>query len=110
MEGFQAWDRHNPLPHITPSPIALKSPYENTTFLSTRTSAELRKLLIPGRPGMRVPRGCSLRLWTWRDCVKCVIAQRQLHSRWADHRIARTAAAKRLRADDLLRASVSWLR
>jgi hypothetical protein len=46
MEEFQAWDRHNPLPHITLSPTALKSPYENTTFLSTRTSAELQELLI----------------------------------------------------------------
>ena len=23
MEGFQAWDRHNPLPHIGPSATAL---------------------------------------------------------------------------------------
>ena len=48
MEGFQTWDRHNPLPHIALSITALKSAYENTAFLSTRTSAELRELLIPG--------------------------------------------------------------
>ena len=48
MEGFQGEDRHNPLPHIAPLATALKSAYKNTAFLSTRTSAELRKLLIPG--------------------------------------------------------------
>jgi len=47
MEGFRAEDRHNPLPHIALSITALKSAYENTAFLSTRTSAELRELLIP---------------------------------------------------------------
>jgi hypothetical protein len=40
---------------------------------------------------MVVPRAALLRLWRWRDCVKCVIAQRQLHSRSADRRIARAA-------------------
>ena len=39
-------DRHNPLPHITISTTALKSAYKNTAFLCTRTSAELRELLI----------------------------------------------------------------
>jgi hypothetical protein len=48
MEGFQAWDRHNPLPHITLSTTALKSAYRNTALLSTHTAAELRKLLITG--------------------------------------------------------------
>ncbi len=48
MEGFQAEDRHNPLPHIAPLTTALKSAYENAAFLSTRTSAELRELLILG--------------------------------------------------------------
>jgi hypothetical protein len=48
MEGFQAEDRHNPLPHIALSITALKSAYRNTTALSTRTATELRKLLIPG--------------------------------------------------------------
>ena len=48
MEGFQAEDRHDPLPHIAPLTTALKSAYKNTAFLSTRTSAELRELLIPG--------------------------------------------------------------
>ena len=47
MEEFQAWDRHNPLPHITLLTTALKSAYKNTAFLSTRTSAELREHLIP---------------------------------------------------------------
>jgi hypothetical protein len=46
MEGFQAEDRHNPLPHITRSTITLKSAYGNTASLSTRTATELRKLLI----------------------------------------------------------------
>ena len=48
MEGFQAEDRHNPLPHIALSTTALKSAYRNTAFLSTRTATELRELLIPG--------------------------------------------------------------
>ena len=48
MEGFQAEDRHNPLPHITPSTTALKSAYRNTASLSTYTVTELRELLIPG--------------------------------------------------------------
>ena len=48
MEGFQAEDRHNPLPHIALLTTALKSAYRNTAFLSTRTAAELRELLIPG--------------------------------------------------------------
>jgi hypothetical protein len=48
MEGVQAEDRHNPLPHIAPLTTVLKSAYENTAFLFTRTSAELRELPIPG--------------------------------------------------------------
>ena len=48
MEGFQAEDRHNPLPHIALSTTALKSAYRNTASLSTRTATELRELLIPG--------------------------------------------------------------
>jgi hypothetical protein len=48
MEGFQAEDRHNPLPHIALLTTALKSAYRNTEFLSTRTAAELRELLVPG--------------------------------------------------------------
>jgi hypothetical protein len=46
MEGFQAEDRHNPLPHIALSTTALKSAYKNTAFRSTRTAAELRELLV----------------------------------------------------------------
>jgi hypothetical protein len=48
MEGFQAEDRHDPLPHIALSTTAPKSAYRNTAFLSTHTTAELRKLLIMG--------------------------------------------------------------
>ena len=48
-------DRHSPLPHIALLTTALKSAYRNTASLSTRTIAELRELLIPGRPGMAVP-------------------------------------------------------
>ena len=48
MEGFQAEDRHNPLPHIAQSTTALKSAYRNTTSPSTHTATELRELLIPG--------------------------------------------------------------
>ena len=47
-EGFQAEDRHNPLPHIALSTTAPKSAYKNTAFLSTNTSAELRELQDPG--------------------------------------------------------------
>jgi hypothetical protein len=48
MEGFQAEDRHDPLPHIALSAIALKSAYRNTAYLSIHTASELRKLLIRG--------------------------------------------------------------
>lgn len=48
MEGFQGGDRHNPLPHMALLTTAPKSAYRNTAFFSTRTSAELRELLIPG--------------------------------------------------------------
>ena len=40
---------------------------------------------------MMVPRTALLRLWPWRDCVKCVIAQRQLRSRPDDRRTASAA-------------------
>ncbi len=62
MEGFQAEDRHNPLPHIALLTTALKSAYRNAVFSSTRTVAELLKLLIPGRPGMIVFQAAALRL------------------------------------------------
>ena len=45
--SYVSEDRHNPLPHIALSTTALKSAYKNTAFLSTRTAAELRELLIP---------------------------------------------------------------
>ena len=48
MEGFQAEDRHNPLPHIALSTTALKLAYRNTASLPTHTATELRELLIPG--------------------------------------------------------------
>jgi hypothetical protein len=48
MEGFQAEDRHNPLPHIALSTTALKSAYRNTAFLSAHIPAELQQLLITG--------------------------------------------------------------
>jgi hypothetical protein len=47
MEGFQAEDRHDPLPHIALLTTALKSAYRNTTSLSACTTTELRKLPIP---------------------------------------------------------------
>jgi hypothetical protein len=43
MEGFQAEDRHNPLPHIALSPTALKSAYRNTASLSTYSATELQE-------------------------------------------------------------------
>jgi hypothetical protein len=55
MEGFQAEDRHNPLPHIALLTTVLKSAYRNTACLSTRTASELRKLLIPGGREWRGP-------------------------------------------------------
>src|SRR6266566_4170467 len=48
MEGFQAEDRHNPSPHIALLTAALKSAYRNTASTSSRTTAELWELLIPG--------------------------------------------------------------
>jgi hypothetical protein len=44
MEGFQAEDRHHPLPHIALSTTALKSAYKNTPSLSTHSSIELQEL------------------------------------------------------------------
>jgi hypothetical protein len=38
-----------------------------------------------------LPRVALLRLWTWRDCVRCVIAQRQLRSSPDDRRIVGAA-------------------
>jgi len=55
MEGFQAEDRHDLLPHIAPLTTALKSAYRNTESLSACTAAELRELLIPGGRGMVAP-------------------------------------------------------
>jgi hypothetical protein len=72
MEGVQAEDRHNPLPHIALSTTALKSAYSNTAFPSTHSPDELRKLLIAGRPGIVVSATALLRLRAWQDCVKCV--------------------------------------
>ena len=48
MEGFQAEDRHNPLPHIALSTTALKSAYSNTALLSTHSATELGEHLISG--------------------------------------------------------------
>jgi hypothetical protein len=57
-EGFQAEDRHNPLPHIPLLTTAPKSAYRNTASLSTRTADEQQELLIPaaGNSGLL---GCS---------------------------------------------------
>ena len=41
-------DRHDPLPHIAPLTMVLKSAYRNIASLPTRTGTELRELLIPG--------------------------------------------------------------
>jgi hypothetical protein len=49
MEGFQAEDRHNPLPHIALSTTALKSAYRNRASLSTHTATELREPQAPCR-------------------------------------------------------------
>ena len=43
MEEFQAWDRHNPLPHIALSTTALKSAYKNTASLSIHSATELQE-------------------------------------------------------------------
>jgi hypothetical protein len=45
-ENTVSEDRHNPLPHITLLTTGLKSPCGNRTVLSTRTTAELRELLV----------------------------------------------------------------
>jgi hypothetical protein len=55
MEGFQAGDRHDALPHIALSTTALKSAYENTVSLSAHIAAELQELLIPGGRERRSP-------------------------------------------------------
>ncbi len=41
-------DRHNPLPHIALSAIALKSVYEKAASLATHLATELRELQAPG--------------------------------------------------------------
>jgi hypothetical protein len=48
MEGFQAEDQHDPLPHIALSTTTLKSACRDTAFLSTHTADELRKVLMAG--------------------------------------------------------------
>jgi hypothetical protein len=47
MEGFEAWDRHDPLPHIAPLTVALKSAYKYGVSVYSYV-AELRELLILG--------------------------------------------------------------
>ena len=49
MEEFQAWDRHNPLPHIGPSATALNSVYEKIAPVSIHLAAELRELQVLSR-------------------------------------------------------------
>jgi hypothetical protein len=48
MEGFQAEDRHNPLPHIGPSATALNWVYGKTVPLSANLATELRELQVLG--------------------------------------------------------------
>jgi hypothetical protein len=79
MEEFQAEDRHNPLPHIALSTTALKSAYKNTAFLSTRTSAELRELLIPGSRNDGAP-DCFAASLAVAGLREVCYAQRQLRS------------------------------
>jgi hypothetical protein len=62
MEGFQAEDRHNPLPHIALSTTALKSAYGNRASLSTHTATELRELQAPAAGNGSVP--CRLSLFS----------------------------------------------
>jgi hypothetical protein len=50
MEGFQAEDRHDPLPHITLLTTAPKSVYRKMTSLVTHPAPELGELQIPGGP------------------------------------------------------------
>jgi hypothetical protein len=88
MEGFQAEDRHNPLPHIAPLTTAPKSAYRNTASPSTHTATELRELPIPGGREWWSSPAALLGMRPRRDWTKCVITQRQLHSRSADRRIA----------------------
>jgi hypothetical protein len=47
MEGFQAEDGHDPLPHIAPSVIATKLVYRKTGYLATHLTTELRELQDP---------------------------------------------------------------
>jgi hypothetical protein len=91
MEGFQAWDRHNPLPHIALSTTALKSAYKNTAFLSTRTSAELRELLIraAGNDSLNGCPAASLAVAGLREV--CYRAKGSCVSRLDDRRIASAA-------------------
>jgi hypothetical protein len=56
MEEFQAWDRHNPLPHIGPCATALNWVYGKTVPLSTDLGTELRKLQAPYRLEWQPPR------------------------------------------------------
>jgi hypothetical protein len=48
MEGFQAEDRHNPLPHIALSTTALKSAYRKMASMATYPATELRELQALG--------------------------------------------------------------
>ena len=48
MEGFQAEDRHNPLPHIALSTTALNSAYRKMASMATYLATELRELQALG--------------------------------------------------------------
>jgi hypothetical protein len=54
MEGFQAEDRHDPLPHIAPSTVALKSVYGKTALPATHLATDLRELHAMGGPEWRL--------------------------------------------------------
>jgi len=56
MEGFQAQDRHDPLPHMSLSATALNWLYGKTTHLSTHLVGELRKRQFQRGPGFQPAR------------------------------------------------------
>jgi hypothetical protein len=88
MEGFQAEDRHNPLPHIALLTTALKSAYRNTASLST----ELRELLISAGREWRAPELLFFACGRGGLREVCYRAK-AVHSRSADRRIVRAAVA-----------------
>ena len=74
MEGFQAWDRHNPLPHITLSTTAPKSVYRKTSPMAAHLATELRERQVLVRLEWQHFQVAEMHFPVQPDWPRCVIA------------------------------------